>query len=154
MTPAAFAPHNRLAHIVRGLDRIRFAQCVGRAQEAVDRIAPALAAGLDEDIRALATQCRQDEATVFEHAREIGLRALRIVETARLAGRPALADPAEGIWEMIDALTNRGVWHSDALRLHADGLAALSRLSDANETVVATLSELRRLRRAIGASAA
>lgn len=151
-TPGGFVPRNRLAPILEGLDRARFAEHVNRAQNELDRIAPALATGLDADVRALAAQCRGEEMEVFEHARAIGLAALTVVEGARLAGLPMLAEASAGLWEMIDALSSRGVWHSEALRVHADSLAALSSLADETPEAATILSELRRLRAAVGAS--
>lgn len=146
-----FMPLNRLSPILHGLDRARFAEHVTRAQTAVDRITPGLAASLGSDVCALATRCRGQEMDVFEHCRSIGLMALAVVEGARLAGRPLLADAATGLWEMIEALSNRGVWHSEALRVHADSLAVLSTLTDETEEAATVLSELRRLRAAVGA---
>lgn len=150
--PGWFVPSNRLSRLLHGLDRSRFAEHVSRAQSEVDRIAPALAATLHVDIRTLAALCRGDETAVFQNCRAIGLAALAVVESARLGGRPMVADAAAGLWEMIEALSSRGVWHSDALRLHADSLAALSALPDKPEEAATILSELRRLRASVGAA--
>lgn len=147
-----FFPRNRLMAILQGIDRIRFAQHVRRAEAAIERLGPTQAAALSADIRAMAARCREDEASVFENCRPIGRAALRIIESARLAGRPGLAEAAEGIWEMVDALSSRGVWHTEALRIHADSLAVLSTLPTDGEDTRAIITELRLLRAAVGAT--
>lgn len=149
----AFVPRNRLSTILSGTDPSSFADHVAAAEKAVEAIAPDLIQGIGGDVRALIRLCRQDEEQVFGQCREIGRLALGIVEAARLARRPALADMARGIWEMIDALSERGVWHTDALRTHADALATLASVDDDGPVGAAIANELRRMREAIGAAA-
>jgi len=140
-----------MARILSGLDRKTFAEHVASAEKAVEAVRPVLVESLDDDVRALADLCRQDEADIFGQCREIGWRALGIVESARLAGRPALAETAKGVWEMVDALSDRGVWHTDALRLHADALTTLAHSNGPEGLALA--QELTRMRDAIGAAA-
>ncbi len=142
-----FVPRNRLAPILSSPGRKTFLELVAEAEKAVEEIAPVLTESLDSDVRALGRLCRQDESEIFGQGREIGRLALRIVESARLAGRPDLAEAANGVWEMIDALTERGVWHTDALRVHADALGVLSAGGDGSSVT----RDLLRLREAIGA---
>ena len=149
----AFTPRNRLSAILSGSGLRPFAEHVASAEEAVQAVAPVLIGRLEDDVRALAGLCRQEEDAVFGQCREIGLLALTIVESARLAGRPGLALAAKGVWEMVDALTERGVWHTDALRLHADALGMLMAAEDGPEGLVVA-KELARMREALGAAAA
>ncbi|WP_428152034.1 hypothetical protein [Brevundimonas sp.] len=150
MRPEAitFVPRNRLAPILSTPDGKSFIELVAEADRAVARIAPALTESLDSDVRALARLCHQDKADILGQGRDMGRLALRIVERARLAGRPDLADAAAGVWEMVDALTDRGVWHADALRVHADALGVLSAHGSEGSAIP---QELLRLRDAIGA---
>ena len=148
-----FVPRNRMSRILSGLDRKSFAEHVAGAEEAVGAIAPILTASIEGDVQGLIRLCRQDEAAIFGQCHEIGRRALNIVESARLAGRPALAEAAQGVWEMIDALSGRGVWHTDALRLHADALGTLAAAEANGPDGQATARALGRLREAIGAGA-
>lgn len=148
----AFTPRNRLSAILSGSGLRTFAEHVASAEEAVQTITPVLVERLEDDVRALAGLCRQEDDAVFGQCREIGLLALTIVESARLAGRPGLALAAKGVWEMVDALTGRGVWHTDALRLHADALGALIAAGDGLEGL-AVAKELARMREALGAAA-
>lgn len=147
----AFSPRNRLSAILSGVERKTFAEHVCSAEQAVRVIAPALVERLDDDVRALARLCRQDEAETFGQCREIGRLALSVVESARLAGRPGLASVARGVWEMIDSLSARGVWHTEALRVHADILAMLAAVEEGPATS-ALARELTRLRETIGAA--
>ena len=147
----AFTPRNRLSDILSGPGQRTFAEHVASAEEAVEAVAPSLVERLEADVRALAGLCRQEEDAVFGQCREIGLLALTIVESARLAGRPGLALAAKGVWEMVDALTGRGVWHTDALRLHADALGTLIAAGDGPEGL-AVAKELARMREALGAA--
>jgi hypothetical protein len=137
------------------MDRRAFEALVQNAERAVERILPILSESIGGDVRSLIRLCRQDETEVFGQCREIGWLALRIVESARLAQRPELAEAAKGVWEMIDALSSRGVWHTDALILHADALEALSSEPPMDaESIAAMLRALLAMRTAIGAAAA
>jgi hypothetical protein len=148
----AFVPRNRLAKILSSLDRKAFAEHVEAAEREVERVAPILGQSIEGDVQALIRLCRQDEADIFAQSREIGWLALKIVESARLADRPQLADTAEGVWEMIEALSTRGVWHTEALRIHVEALLALTAdtaLDEPHRRVIA--QELLRMRAAVGA---
>lgn len=146
-----FVPPNRLSSILTGADRTSFADHINRANAEVRRVTPRLTVDLNEAIAVLSDLCHRDEDLVFQLCREIGHLTLRIVETARLAGRADLAGAAEGIWDLVNALTSRGVWHTQALRVHADALSALSGLSDEAPGGRDVILELARLRAAIGA---
>lgn len=147
----AFVPRNRLASILTGPGGKPFAEHVECAREAVQEITPALVGSIEGDVRTLIRLCRQEEAELFGHCREIGWLALKVVETARLGGRPALAEAAKGVWEMIDALSMRGVWHTEALRLHVDALNALTPAAANGEAGQAMADALLRLRERLGA---
>ncbi len=148
-TTIAFVPRNPMARILSGPDRKSVAEHVTRAEQAVQALAPGLVAGLEEDAEALITLCRQREDEVFGRCSEIARLALGVVEMARLTGRTALAEVAEGVWEMIQALSERGAWHSDALRLHADALAGMVHGDGPNDCAIT--QELSRMREAIQA---
>jgi hypothetical protein len=148
----AFVPRNRLSKILSSLNRKAFAEHVEAAEREVERIAPILSESIEGDVQALIRFCRQDEADIFAQSREIGWLALKIVESARLACRPELADAAEGVWELVEALTARGVWHTEALRIHVEALLALTAdtgLDEPDRRVIA--GELLRMRTAVGA---
>lgn len=148
----AFVPRNRLASVLTAPNRIDFAEHVTRAEKRVEEIRPALALALDDRIEALTRLCHQDEIVAFETCHEIGRAALAVMEGARLAGRDDLAEAAEGIWDMVLALSGQGVWHTDALRLHGAALITLSKC-DRPEGGDAIVQELRRLRIVIGVRA-
>lgn len=150
----AFVPRNRLSKILTSLDRKAFSEHVENAAREVERIAPVLGQSIEGDVQALITLCRQDEADIFGQCREIGWLALKIVESARLAQRQELADAAEGVWEMIEALSTRGVWHTDALKVHVTALLALTAADGvgAEERRMIAL-ELLKMRQAVGAKA-
>lgn len=149
----AFVPRNRLAKILSGMDRKAFAELVENAEHEVERIAPILGESIEGDVQALIRLCRQDEASIFGQSREIGWLALRIVESARLARRSELAEAAEGVWEMIEALMARGVWHTAALKVHVEALLALTAANgiDAEERRMIAL-ELQKMRLFVGAN--
>lgn len=151
----AFVPRNRLSKILSAMNRKAFAEHVENAEREVDRIAPILGESINGDVQSLIRLCRQDEATIFGQCSEIGWLALRIVESARLARRPELAEAAKGVWEMIEALSVRGVWHTDALRLHVDAMQALTSGAPIGPEGLATIErELLKMREAIGATTA
>lgn len=148
----AFVPRNRLSKILSSLNRKAFAEHIQAAEREVQRITPLLSESIEGDVLALIRLCRQDEADIFAQSREIGWLALKIVESARLAKRPGLADAAEGVWEMVEALTTRGVWHTEALRVHVEALLALTSERDLDESHRQVIArELLRMRAAVGA---
>jgi hypothetical protein len=148
----AFVPRNRLSKILTSLHRQAFAEHVAAAEREVERIAPILGESIESDVQALIRLCRQDEADIFAQSREIGWLALKIVESARLANRPELADAAEGVWEMISALSTRGVWHTEALRIHVEALLALTSAAGTDPSQRQAIArELVRMRAAVGA---
>lgn len=149
-----FVPRNRLAKILSGMDRKAFEAHVQNADWEVGLITPILSESIEGDVQSLIRLCRQDEAEVFGQCREIGWLALRIVESAGLARRPELAEAAKGVWEMIEALSNRGVWHTDALGLHIDALQTLTSESPNDaESMAGMVRALLAMRAAIGAAA-
>lgn len=148
----AFVPRNRLSKILSSLDRKAFAEHVAAAEQQVQRVTPILGESIEDDVLALIRLCRQNEADIFAQSREIGWLALKVVESARLANQPQLAETAEGVWEMIEALSTRGVWHTEALRIHVEALLALTSdpaLDEPHRRVIA--HELLRMRAAVGA---
>lgn len=147
----AFVPRNRLARILTDPGRKPFDEHVACALTAVEEITPALVGGIEGDVRTLICLCRQKEPEVFGQCRDIGRVALKLVETARLGERPALAEAAKGVWEMIDALSAHGVWHTEALRLHVEALSALTPAAANGPDGLAMASELLRLRERLGA---
>lgn len=149
----AFIPRNRLSKILSAMNRKAFMEHVENAEREVERIAPILGESLEVDVQSLIRLCRQDEAVIFGQSREIGWLALRIVESARLARRPELAEAAKGVWEMVEALSALGVWHTDALRLHVDAMQALTSGTPIDAEGLAIIErELLKMREAIGAS--
>ncbi len=146
-----FVPRNRLARFLSTMSRRDFDECIDNAEREIERIAPILGESLEGDVQALIRLCRQEEVEVFGQCREIGWLALRIIESARIANRPELADTAKGVWEMIDALSDRGVWHTEALRLHAEALQALIGGTALGEEDLAIMErQLLKMRTAIG----
>lgn len=145
-----FKPRNRLTQILTAADGTGFRDHVTRAERAIGELEVDISSGLQAQVAALSALCQGGEAEVFEACREIGLTALNLVESARLAGRPDVAQLAEGVWDMIDALTARGIWHTDALRVHAAALGLLLANSKPGGPASAVIAELKRLRTAIG----
>ncbi|MFY7852416.1 MAG: hypothetical protein ACOVQ6_11590 [Brevundimonas sp.] len=148
-----FIPRNRLSKILAALNRKAFAEHVQNAEREVERLAPILGESIEGDVQALIFLCRQDETEIFANSFEIGWLALKIIESARIAQRPELANAAEGVWEMIDALSKRGVWHTEALRVHVEALLALSSEAGADAAQRQVIARaLLKMRTAVGAS--
>lgn len=154
MPAVVFVPRNRLSRILTSVDRTSFTDHVGRAEMAVQALAPLQKALLSDAVQRLACLCREEETTVFEGCGEIGRLALEIVEAARLAGRADVAEVAEGVWDLIHALSLRGAWHTGALRVHADALVVLESLPGEAPDHRRVIEELARMRTRIGADAA
>lgn len=145
-----FKPRNRLAQILSRSGGSDFIDHVARAEKAIGDLAPKMSKGLKAQVETLSNLCLGSEAEVFEACREIGLSGLTLIESARLAGRWDLAEIAEGLWQMIDALTARGIWHTDALKAHVATLRLLSSDAGSPDLSPTLIAELQRLRAAIG----
>jgi hypothetical protein len=134
-----FIPRNRLSKILAALNRKAFAEHVQNAEREVERLAPILGESIEGDVQALIFLCRQDETEIFANSFEIGWLALKIIESARIAQRPELANAAEGVWE--------------ALRVHVDALLALSSEAGADAAQRQVIARaLLKMRTAVGAS--
>jgi hypothetical protein len=64
-----------------------------------------------------------------------------ICEVAGSAGWPEIGQAARGIYELIEALVSRGVWHADALMVHVNAIALLNAHSDLPPEMAAQVVE-------------
>lgn len=77
--------------------------------------------------------------------------AMNIAEVAEAAGLDAVGAVARGICVMLDGLVTRGIWHTDALRVHLRALAVVHEQSSRPGTASgAIVEELQALRFSLG----
>ena len=78
---------------------------------------------------------------------------MNIAEVAEAAGLDAVGAVARGICVMLDGLVGRGIWHTEALRVHLRALALVHGQSGRPESAGdAIAEELQSLRLSLGFS--
>ncbi|MDX2235091.1 MAG: hypothetical protein NW200_11400 [Hyphomonadaceae bacterium] len=120
-------PDNGLARILGGKDARSMDDLVRDAEERLVQIAPHIDQFVAREIDVILAIGGQREEEVFAECRKVSDAALRVAEVAGAAGATAVGDVARGIRLMIDSLFTGGVWHADALRIHVESLAILTR---------------------------
>jgi hypothetical protein len=151
MSARVFTPENRLAKVLASLEGKTEAELVGAAEARVARLEAVIRDYVKEKLARLLDYARIGEEALFAECRDLGAQANDIAEVASAAGLTAIGEVARGIGAMVDSLIRRGVWHTDALRLHLDALVLLNQRSGANDADDAIMLErLRGMRSAIG----
>jgi len=99
----------------------------------------------------LAGWAEQPEDDLFAGCKAIAEPAMNIAEVAEAAGLGAVGAVARGICVMLDGLTSRGIWHTEALRVHLRALTlVLERSREPGSASDAVVEELLSLRSSLG----
>lgn len=146
-----FTPENRLAKILGSLEGPTSSELIAEADNRVAALNTAIRAYVGEKLREIMDYATQGDEVLFAECQALSEASLNVAEVAGAAGLGAIGEIARGINAMIDNLVTSGVWHTDALRLHLDSLALVSRdgggMTPENETI---LQRLRGMREAVG----
>lgn len=121
-----FQPSNPLANMVGGAEGLTREAMIARAEDGVATLRGSIRTYVHEMRATIAVLARQSEELVFAESALISQAALDICDVAGSAGMEATGEAARGIYAMIDALVTRGVWHTDALKLHVEALSLLN----------------------------
>lgn len=146
-----FMPENRLADIIGGPDDPTAASLVRDAETRVFALRDQIRQYVAEQHAILAERADAPEELIFADCQQIAHAARSISDVAGAAGMETLGEAARGIFALINALGCKGVWHTDALKLHVDALALFN--SDAppgNSDSVQILKRLRAMRDWLG----
>lgn len=93
----------------------------------------------------------QPEEALFGGCQAIGEPAMCIAEVAEAAGKDAVGAIARGICVMVEGLVSRGIWHTDALRIHLRALTLVQgQPGQPKSANLAIVEELRSLRSSLG----
>jgi hypothetical protein len=154
LTETLFIPRNRLAKMLTAAERRAFQEHVARAQAALDARKADVRERLKIDVAALLRMCAAPEEEVFAESAAIGWAASAVLEGAAAVGEAEIAEAAAGVWDIVEALRTRGVWHTEALQVQVQALRLLSsgRALSAGERA-AVADRLTRMRGVIGAAA-
>jgi hypothetical protein len=145
-----FTPENRLAKVLASLEGRSKQELVHSAEARAARLQGAIRTYVGEKLERLMAYSAMREEELFAESRELGAHALDVAEVAGAGGLHAVGEIARGITAMIDNLVRRGIWHTDALRLHLDTLALINLRAGASPYDDIVLSRLRSMRSAIG----
>ena len=122
-----FTPDNPLAEIIGGPDDPTVACLTRDAETRVGALRDQIRSHVAQQHAILAAYAAGPEEEIFANCREIALAARAISDVAGAADMESLGEVARGIFALISALRSKGVWHTDALKLHIDTLALLNR---------------------------
>ena len=146
-----FTPVNRLALAIGGNCDPTTDSLIAQAAAQVDALKPGLRDYVTQMRATLAALASQSEELIFAECREIAAAALNICDIAGAAGLESTGEAARGIHAMIDALITKGVWHTDALKLHLDALSLLNSDPPPSEAAARKiLSDLKAMRDWVG----
>jgi hypothetical protein len=145
-----FTPENRLAKALASFSGPSERELVASAQARIDGLKGVVQSYVAEKLQTLLTYADMREEDLFAESRELGAHARDVAEVAGAAGLSEVGEVAGGVCAMIDSLLRRGVWHTDALRLHLDALTLLNQRAAAAPENQAVLARLRHMREAIG----
>lgn len=148
-----FTPENRLARMLSSLRGDMPEQLILDAEARVGLLQDAIRAYVRDRLSLIIAFAGLDEETLFARCQELGAMARDVAEVAGAGGLDAIGAAAGGINAMVESLVDRGVWHTDALKLHLEALTLLSQGRDpGQDQVKAITSQLLTMRRAIGIS--
>lgn len=139
-----FTPENPLADIIGGPDDPTVASLARDAETRVHALRDQIRAHVAQQHVILARHADGPEEDVFANCRSIATAARSISDVAGAADMETVGEAARGIFALINALGSKGVWHTDALKLHIDALALFN--SDAPPTRSDAAQMLKRLK--------
>lgn len=143
-----YAVRNRISEALSS----RHGQTVDRlasdADARVARLADRIGAFVSGKVALLSDYAEQPEEALFGECQAIGEPAMNIAEVAEAAGLDAVGAIARGICVMVDGLVSRGIWHTEALRVHLRALTLVHAGTSATSPEI--VEELRALRGSLG----
>ncbi len=121
-----FTPENRLSGIMGDPAGRTVRELIADADGRVSKLSDTIRQYVGEVREKILLLAHQPEDLIFAECKELATMACAICDVAAVAGLQHTGEAARGIYMMVDALLTRGVWHTDALKLHAHALALLS----------------------------
>ena len=125
-----FTPENRLAKTFGTTAGCSAPELIAAAEVRVTALRPAIRAHVSQKLEAILRYASEGDDVLFAESCNLGEAALSIAEVAGAAGLETVGEIARGISAMVENLVTRGVWHTDALRLHIQALSLTSQTSD------------------------
>ncbi len=152
--PLVHTPKNRLAKVLGNDEAPLAEQLIADANGKVASLAEAVRGHVRKALDHILTYVGREDEALFAASHALGAAALSVAEVAGAAGMTAIGEIARGVSALVDDGVLRGNLRADALRLHLDALALVSRDGDGrgpdNDIVVIRLAALRK---AIGVAA-
>jgi len=146
-----YAVKNRISEALLSKDGPTADSLVSDADGRVARLAGRIGAFVDGKVEHLSHWAEMPEDALFSGCQAIGEPAMNIAEVAEAAGLDAVGSVARGLCVMVDGLVSRGIWHTDALRVHLRALVVVHAQSGKQDPDnLRIVEELRALRAALG----
>lgn len=144
-----YAVRNRISEALLSKDGPTIDSLVSDADARVARLADRIGVFVAGRVAVLAAYAEQPEEALFSGCKSIAEPAMSIAEVAEAAGLEAVGAVARGICVMLDGLVSRGIWHTDALRIHLRALALVHGQAGLPAGLM-MVEELRSLRSSLG----
>lgn len=142
-----YAVRNRISEALLSKDGPTADSLVSDADRRVAHLAGRISTFVAAKVQHLSHWADLPEDALFAGSQSIEEPAMNIAEVAEAAGLDAVGSVARGLCVMVDGLTSRGIWHTDALRIHLRALAVVHARSGepgpANRRIVEELQALR-----------
>ncbi|MDP3370164.1 MAG: hypothetical protein Q8R45_10660 [Brevundimonas sp.] len=144
-----YAVRNRISEALFSKDGPTVESLVSDADARVALLSASIEAFVAGEVAVLAAFAEQPEEALLSGCQAIGEPAMNIAEVAEAAGMDAVGGVARGICVMLDGLVSRGIWRTDALRLHLRALTLVHGQSS-QPAGLKIVEELRSLRSSLG----
>lgn len=146
-----FTAENRLSKALLSQDGPTVDSLIADADARVALLTDRIRVFVAGKVALVAAYAEQSEDALFAGCRDIGEPAMNIAEVAEAAGMGAVGAVARGICVMLDGLVTRGVWHTEAMRVHLRALTLVGGQGGGPGSPPLTIVEdLRTLRRSLG----
>lgn len=147
-----FTPENRLSDIIGGPDDPTAASLIRDAETNVWSLRDQIREHVAEQHAILARRAKGSEEEIFADCHAIAAAARSISDVAGAADMETVGEAARGIFALINALGCKGIWHTDALKLHIDALALFnSDTPPSRSDSIQILKKLKAMREWVGA---
>jgi hypothetical protein len=151
MAAFLFKPDNRMAQILGGENAMSSDALVARSEQRLIDLRGAMRDHIRKASAQIVIVADGPIEEVVAECHALGDLALSICEVAVVADWPDMGEAARGLYEMVEALMQRGAWHDGALKVHVDALRMLAaEPAPPAEAVGMVLAKLRAMRERVG----
>lgn len=148
LKPQVYTPKNTLQSMLDAEFAPTPEQLVSDASTRVAGLREKLMVHVRAEVEKVLVYADVPEQQLFSEVDAVGAAALSVAEVAGAAGMAGIGEVARGIRVLTGAVRGKGFWHAEALRLHINTLALLSKTEREDDQGVA--EHLHAMRKTLG----